>query len=265
VARLDEQVIEPASFLGDLARRHRDRTLKMEADSALELQSNDPGHVELIRLLSPRTGEPLDLRPHRVIFTAGAGNQELRARAGLQGRAMQRRPLHMVMVRGRLPAINGHCVDAASTRVTITSTIDCGDRVVWQIGGRVAEDGVDMEPSRLIDHTRDELHAVLPGLNLADVSWATYRVDRAEGRTTGGGRPDLPTVLVEGNTASAWPTKLALVTNLVDQIVSRLGAAAWRGGADAGYVAALRSLTDWPRPAVALPPWELETTWLHEH
>ena len=87
VARLDEPVIEPGSFVADLADQHRPRILKIDVDQGLELHSSAPGQVEMIRLTNPRTGEPAELRPGRVVLTAGAGNADLRQRVGLSAQA----------------------------------------------------------------------------------------------------------------------------------------------------------------------------------
>ncbi len=66
---------------------------------------------------------------------------------------MQTRPLHMVLVRGELPHLNGHCVDGRTTRVTITSDTERSEtsaagRTVWQVGGQIAEIGVALDGAR---------------------------------------------------------------------------------------------------------------------
>jgi hypothetical protein len=155
-----------------------------------------------------------------------------------------------VLARGALPILNGHCVDGAKTRVTITSDIDEGGHTVYQIGGQLAEDGVSLEPLALAERARAELTDVLPNLDLADVEWSTYRVDRAEGATGNGSRPDSIQVLCAGNVTTGWPTKLVLAPILSQEIASR---------ASSPYVSAefdSSSLASWPRPKVASLPWE---------
>jgi hypothetical protein len=183
---------------------------------------------------------------------------------------MQRRPLHMVLLRGELPQFCGHCVDGARTRVTITSDVDAEGRTIWQVGGQLAEDGVAWDRSRLVAHARSELAAVLPSLDLRRVEFGTYRVDRAEGRTASGGRPDSIHVLREGNTITAWPTKLALAPLLSREIAGWAGLPVRTADKCAQPTVAIRTAADfdpgawqhWPRPAVALPPWEVESNWL---
>src|SRR5690606_19676305 len=133
-----------------------------------------------------------------------------------------------------LPLLQGHCVDGAKTRATITSDRDTTGRVVWQVGGQVSEDGVDMEREELLTFAKREVLALLPGLNLDGVEWASYRVDRAEQQTPGNKRPEHFAVIEDGNVLTCWPTKLALAPVLAADIIGRLGTPpVVQGGADA--------------------------------
>ena len=255
VARIEEQVISPAGFLTDLARQHHDRILSIDAEKGVQFTVNNPGEVQRIHIRHPDVTEPLELEPGKVIFTAGSGNEELRARVGLSQPAMQRRPLHMVLVRGRLPAFNGHCIDGAKTRVTITSDKDAEGRTVWQVGGQIAEDGVKLTEEALLGRARRELLQVLPSIDLERTEWSTYRVDRAEGAAAHNLRPDTPQVLEEGNILTAWPTKLALAPQLARDLAARF---VEQAGTPEPFPP---ELADWPRPEVALPPWETAAQW----
>ncbi|QNN20742.1 FAD-dependent oxidoreductase [Planctomycetales bacterium ZRK34] len=239
VYRLDEPVIDVVKFLHAMAQRNQRLLIRGEP---IELSAD--------RII---IGD-LDLRPASIVLTAGAGNEALCEQLGLVNDhpIMQRRPLHMVMVRGDLPALNGHCVDGGHTRATITSATDSAGRTVWQVGGQIAEDGVTMEPAALIPHARDELAAVLPGVSFEGVEWSTYRVDRAERAVIGGGRPEDVQIVQRGKVIAAWPTKLALAPHMSDLIVDLLG----EYGIDQEYEG-----VDAPRPDVALPPWETSQTW----
>jgi glycine/D-amino acid oxidase-like deaminating enzyme len=278
VARLDEQVVSPAGMIANLARRNRERILRIADEVTFRLAA--PGQVQAIELRNPQSGASLQIQPETVVFTAGAGNAALRERAGLSTDAMQLRPLHMVLARGDLPELNGHCVDGKKTRMTITSALkaECGmgnaenrlmagngfppsafrlppSHRVWQIGGQVSEDGVRMAPAELIQHTLAELRAVLPGVDLARAEWATYRVNRAEGTTRNRRRPETIQVRREGNIVTAWPTKLVLAPKLAEVIADGFPPQS-RANRD------LDELRDWPRPTVALPPWEQVDEWL---
>ena len=256
VLRLDEQVIEPASFLSALADVHRRDLLRIDADGGLEFDCEGPGEVRRVRLLHPDTGDPVDLHPRQVVLTAGAGNAALLALAGLDPGTMQRRPLRMVMARGELPPLHGHCIDGGRVRLTITATADCADRTVWQIGGGVAEAGADLDDAETIALTREELAAVLPGIDFDAASFATQAIDRAEAARAGGGRPGDAEVLRQGTTITAWPTKLALVPRLVDRLLEVLEPPGDDPPRDD------EPLVGWPRPVVDLPPWERDLAWI---
>ncbi len=278
VYRLDEQVLDPGTLLSVLADRNRDHVLKIDVTSGLELRCASPGEVKLVQLINPETGDSLDIAPRCVVLAAGAGNEQLRQAAGLPGGAMQRRPLHMVMLRGALPELNGHCIDGAATRLTVTTARDYAEKPIWQVGGQIAEDGVQMSPRQLIEHAFREIRAVLPAINLATVEWATYRADRAEPAHRGV-RPEGAHAKREGNTITAWPTKLVLVPVLAQQIIRLIKKerrSPMRAGTDddapretaerlptRGVGAPVHpALNDWPRPIVALPPWETQRQWI---
>lgn len=258
VARLDEQVISPASFLADLARQHRDRLLSIDAQHGLQILTTKPGIVERVALAHPQTNKKLDLVPRHVVLAAGSGNGALRRVCRLPAEHMQLRPLHMVLVRGNLPTINGHCVDGARTRVTITSDQDSQGKTVWQVGGQLAEEGVGFDEQALVGRAQAELAAVLPGVDLSNTEWATYRVDRAERASPRGSRPDTATILHGGNVITAWPTKLALAPQLARMIEACLPGANRQPDLN-GFAPA--EFADWPRPEVALPPWECFRVW----
>ncbi len=256
VARLPEQVIHPGSLIADFAAQYHDRLLRIDPEAGLSFEVSSPGEVAAIELTSPTSGTKLKLVPAHVIFTAGAGNARLRKQVGLESEVMQRRPLHMVLARGALPELNGHCIDGLRTRVTITTDRDEVGRTIWQVGGQIAEDGVRMTPLQLTEHAASEVAAVLPGLNLSGVEWSTYSVDRAEGATESGTRPETVQVLCAGNVTTAWPTKLALAPILADEISTRVQPAF-----SATHVS-FADLADWPRPPVAGYPWnETERAW----
>jgi glycine/D-amino acid oxidase-like deaminating enzyme len=250
VFKVDEQVIDPASFLECMRERLCDRLLLANKDS-IEFECNEKG----IKAIRVSAGESeLRFQPKAVAFTAGAGNGPLRELAGLAPGALQLRPLHMILARGELPELSGHCVDGAKTRVTITSDTDADDRRIWQLGGQVAEDGVTMNSVEAIAHTMTEMRAVLPGVDLSKIEWATYRVDRAEARTEDGSRPDGVQVKKEGNVITGWPTKLALFPLLAFEIKALLDE-------PAGLECPASHLQSFPKPSVALPPWETRERW----
>lgn len=259
VYRVDEQVISPRSLLTALAAAHPENLLLAQSDAtgqqAVEFDCRKPGEVSRIRMALPR-GECIELAPKHVLLCAGAGNADLRRALGLDPGRMQRRPLHMVLVRGNLGEFYGHCVDGARTRVSITSGRDREGRPVWQIGGQIAEEGVAWDQATLIARCQAELSSVFPDIDLRGTEWATYRVDRAEGSTAAGGRPDSYRLLSEGNVLTAWPTKLVLAPQLAGAVLPLLTEDQSDG------LALTRALSAWPRPAVAPAVWDTEQMWV---
>jgi hypothetical protein len=130
--------------------------------------------------------------------------------------------------------------------------------MVWQVGGRIAEQGVHMDAAELLAHAKRELQAVLPGVEFAGTRWAAYRIDRAERKTPTGARPNAVQLTRHENTIQAWPTKLALAPQLATQIAEMLGEMRLQPGAVGPTTIPL----DWPRPEPACAPWEQDVEWL---
>ncbi len=249
-----EQVISCESLLSNFATTNQRQIVQVTEDRGTEIRRGLDGHVQSV-VLNSSDGQQVEVVADWNVFAAGRGNAELRAAAGLDSKRQQTRPLHMVMVRGGLPEFYGHCVDGATTRVSITSAMRQNEEVVWQVGGKIAEDGVEMDRAELIARTQAELLDTLPGISLSESAWSTYRVDRAEGVTRTGGRPDSFRIERDGNVLTAWPTKLVLVPQLIQSLSSTIGRTTARGGED------LEKLASWPRPSVAKAPWDRELNW----
>ena len=222
---MEEQVVSPYSLITNFADTFRNQIFKYDPEQ-LKFQLDSSGNITAVQIQTT-TGEPLVIKTTAVLLTAGRGNERLRTQARPQADSnnspcMQTRPLHMALVRGDVPAFSGHCVDGAKTRVTITSDTDSQGRTVWQLGGQVAEVGVKMTRPELISHAASELAACMPGIDLAGLEWNTYAVDRAEGVTKSGLRPETPQILRDGNLLTAWPTKLALAPRLAEEVCQNL-------------------------------------------
>lgn len=259
VLRVEEPVFDTRSVLEALAAPHRDRIARVAGPEGVELSSQS-GRVERVILRNEQ--HALTLRPRAVVLAAGVGNEGLLSRLGLDASIAQRRPLHMTLLRGEdLPPMFGHCVDGNRTRITITSGRDREGRTVWQLGGDLAETGVDRSSEAQIAHAVRELTAVLPALDpskIKEAAWSSYRVDRAERRTRGGLRPDDATIetLHDGRLIVAWPTKWALAPRLAARVLEALPFSADAVSTD-GPPPDLRPLQP---PSVADHPWE-EGTW----
>lgn len=252
VLRIDEQVLDARSLLEGFLAVHRDTIVRIETGPVdFNTPAADSVQVEL-KLFGD--SEKTRLTARHVVFAAGEGNEALRKSAGLETDIMQRRPLHMVMVRGDLPTLYGHCIDGNKTRATITSNTSADGRVVWLVGGEIAELGVALEEHALVAFAREELRSVLPGVNFKSTQWATYRINRAEGRATGNRRPEGVVWRREGAVLTAWPTKLVLAPQLAREIADTLNFPPEHP--------AFTLPNHWPRPDVAAPPWENAREWI---
>lgn len=266
VARLDEQVIDPAVAVQALSEQCPGLVRRVDPARGLEIGALVSGELRTVTLRPPGAGRALTVQPDRLVFTAGAGNGFLREQVGLGSQAMQIRPLHMTLLRDaspdgdRVPELNGHCVDGARTRVTITSAMTAAGRRVWQIGGEMAERGVSHPPEEVVAMVRNELRAVLPGFDSSGCEWTTYRADRAEAVTGAARRPDDCTVRVEGDVITAWPTKLALAPRMAGMVADVVCRNPEPVTASADEL--LERLDTWPVPSVGAPAWEMARSWI---
>ena len=171
---------------------------------------------------------------------------------------MQTRPLSMLMLRGPLPEIYGHCVVGGDPHITVTSARLEDGSVVWQVGGRLAEttrwadDPVAFRSSAVAT-----IRQALPSLDLRGVEVSTYHAVRAEPVTVDGRRPagahvelvaDHPLVM------AVWPTKFALTPQLADDVLACMRSVMPESTHPALPAQPLSKV------AVAQPPWK-EAEW----
>ncbi len=238
---LSEQVISTGSFLKTLAARHENHIFLPEAARI---------NIKYQRVnIGDETVEP-----RAIVLTAGSGNAELLRRAGVQGDLMQRRPLKMVLLRGPLPPLYGHCVIGGRTQLTITAPAPG----IWQVGGELAERLACEENVEVaIRQVRRELRRWIPGIDLAKLDLAFYNAVRAEARTSDLRRPSgVHASYVAPGIVAAWPTKLCLAPVLAEEVFGLVSAEL---KSPAGMDDPLPS---WPKPSVAAYPWE-EAEWFN--
>jgi hypothetical protein len=258
IYQLEERVIDPCDFARVMLARNQGLIWKIDRDGGLRFDRTDGERDVELTVRATERDASLKVCARHVVLTAGAGNAALGEAFGLPPHSMQRRPLRIGLVRGDLPAVNGHCIDGATTRVTVTSDVDSSGRTVWTLGGQVAEVGAGMSPQAFLHHAKAELTAALPGWQKSPVEWASYAIDRAERSTDDRTLPGDVQIVRAGRALVAWPTKLVLAPRLAQQVVARLELApaanwqSWRGAIDEFR---------WPAPEVALPPWEQEVPW----
>jgi len=245
--RIDEPVVDPVSVIRELAKGVREMTFRIDWGSNAVLCSGAEGVSHLH--VTDDDGTQLEIRARTFLFAAGAGNADLLARIGRTIPAMQRRPLHQVVVRKvGLPDFYSVCVGTGPKPPLVSTThVDSQGRTVWYFGGELAEQGgVARSEAEQIDFTKALLARLLPWIDLAGSEWFTWRGDRAEPLTGTGDRPPGAWCQREGNVLVAWPTKFALAPDLGDQVLRETGT----GTTPAPPPLAL------PRPVIGVPPWE---------
>ena len=244
VYSLAEPVVATGSLLQTLGNHHH-KYLHLYDRSAVVFSGEK---VECLNTL---------FEPRLVVFAAGNGNAELLQRAGIDGALMQCRPLSMVLLKGDLPSLFGHCVVGGKTELTITTPTPG----IWQVGGEIAERLTEAKnPETARRSAMSEIRRWLPALDFSAVRIALYRAVRAEARTAELKRPSgvhvryvAPRLLV------AWPTKLCLAPVLAEEVFA---AARTDLKQPAGYGEPV--LPQKAVPGVARYPWE-ETKWFSVH
>ena len=242
VYRLAELVVDVPSLIERLA--------NLAGDGLLAGQSIEP-LFENNDLVGLRV-DGRDIHAQRIVFSAGAGNAELLASAGISVPAQQLRPLHMVLVKGpSLKPLYAHCLGGGpKPRITVTTHPAANGEWVWYLGGDIAEaDGVAREPAEQIAVAQKELGNLLPWVDLSQAQWATLRVNRAEPAQSGLVRPDNAFLADQGRLLVGWPTKLALAPDFSDRVLQALE----QDGIKPGDTPALPPL---PRPPLGKTAWE---------
>ncbi|MBP7065325.1 FAD-dependent oxidoreductase [Ferrovibrio sp.] len=248
VYALDECVLDVPALLARLLALNPDAIKQVNGETRLSMAED---HVVLDCL--DGDGRPRRLQASHVVATAGAGNEALLARTGLAPTLAQRRPLQMLLLDNAPAPLWAHCFDTSDKpRVTITTHHRHDGSLVWYVGGLLAEQGASQDEATLIQAARREFALLLPRLDFSHSRYAGLRVDRAEGATDDGSKPEGPVLRQPADWAGrcllAWPTKLALAPQLADQVLALLPPPA---AADAAI-----ELADWPAPGIAAAPWD---------
>lgn len=247
--RLNDIVLDVPSLLRDLGGRHQARIHRIDWEEA-GIQGHRQGGIDCIVLQGG-----LRLRAQRYVITAGVGMEMLQDRFGLEVTPMQRRPLHMVMVRHAIPdPIYVHCVaDQLSARPELTvTTHPCrhGGQV-WYLGGELAESGAGLDSTEQIARARQKVAELFPWCRLDEADWSSFRIDRAEPRQESGQRPDTAFVKALRNFLVCWPTKLSLTPSLGKEVMAEFAHQQLRP-LSATHGAPLPL----PFPGIAEPPWD---------
>ena len=248
--KLNESILDIESVVRALIHGLEDRLIKVDWETDSTLRLNPDKSIASIDIV--RGDQHTSLQSKSYVFTAGEGTGDLLKRWQLDSPTMQLRPLHMVMVEHDYPhPVYAHCVSTDIVpRLTMTSHPSENGRMVWYMGGELAESGVKRDPDEQIALAQKELKKLMPWVDLGRARWGTLRVNRAEPKQNKLLRPDAAFCKVVHNGMVTWPTKLALAPNLTDEVLKNLEAQGIRPEGNEGFTA-----PDQPRPPVTEPFW----------
>jgi glycerol-3-phosphate dehydrogenase len=254
VFSLDEMVVDVPALVRELVKNNQDAIFKIEPFCGEALNINEEG--KLVSATVYLSGKALEISAQHFIFTAGAGNEVVLKRLNQKIESpveMQRRPLHMVLVKTPFNyPLYAHCMGlGARPRITITTHYTQDGSAVWYLGGLIAEEGVERNSEEQAKAAKKELENLFPWLHFDDAEFYTFMVDRAEPKQKSGMKPESSFTKVFNNITIAWPTKLALAPKLADEIVQDLF-----NSQLAPQLFDLRELRAWPIPPIARPIWE---------
>ncbi|MGJ3257739.1 MAG: FAD-dependent oxidoreductase [Alcanivorax sp.] len=220
VYKLDDLVINTESLIDTLAVPVRERLLAfdMERDT---LEWGEKG-------LNAVTVNGQRIEPALTILSAGNGNPALLDGAHqahlLTEEHSQLRPLKMLLVKHDLGhRLYAHCVGTSNKPVLTVTTHDCPDgKVVWYLGGDLAERGVERSDQEQLAAGRTELTQLFPWLDFSQAEFAVLNVTRAEPKQQAMVKPDNAYAHRDHNLIVAWPTKLTLAPDLGDRVMALL-------------------------------------------
>ncbi len=251
VFSLDEIVVDVPILIRELVKANQDVIFKIEPLCDEGFKFDDQGH--LLSCTVYMSGKSVEVTAQQFIFTAGAGNEVIIKKLNTNEVAMQRRPLHMVLVKVPFDyPLYAHCLGFGSRpRVTITTHHAQDGSTIWYIGGLLAEEGVHRDSQTQIQAAQKELRDLFPWLDFTSAQFATFMIDRAEPQQKSGFKPDSSYVKAIKNMMIAWPTKLALAPKLAEEIIHDLQALT-----SSPHLFETRELRSWPMPPLAKPIWE---------
>lgn len=246
---LKEPVIDANALVRELAKPYQEHIYKIDLLNAAQFHFNQQGELEAIDLHAASC-EPIQLKARYFVFTAGNGNEALLQYLPNQEIKMQRRPLHMVVVKTEFPYLfYAHCLGlSASPRITITTHRAQDGKIVWYLGGQIAEEGVKRSSEEQASIARKELIELFPWLDFSKAQIATFFIDRAEALQADGKRPDSCYVKTFKNIIVGWPTKLAFAPKLAEEVIEKIQIQP--SSSDASV------LNNWPKPEVVKPIWD---------
>ncbi len=225
VYQLADLVLDMPSLIQRLAASHKNCIYKVSPQNC-HLETDDKHNTSAVFITAAGV-EPLRIHPRRVILAGGQGNAALLEDIGLRTPEMERRTVHMVMLkRAELPDFYAHCVGTSrNPRLTITTHTARDGEKIWYVGGELAEEGALRDERLQIEQAQRELKELLPWVDLRGSRYKTVKIDRIlPAGDRGLFRPDNAFVESVGNNIVTWPCKLTLAPNLGRQVLALLQA-----------------------------------------
>lgn len=258
IYKLNEMILDIKSVLLALANNYYNNLIKIDntqteiiiTPDIAENHQNNNGYAESITV-------GINNEPHKIyakcfVFTSGEHNNNL-VKPYIDV-PMQLRPLQMVFVsHNNLTKLYGHNIDGSMLpNMTISTHYNKNNDVVWYLGGKIAETGIDRTSAEQIKCAKNELATIFPYLDLTNATWGSFFINRAEAQTANNKKPESATSFIHNNVITAWPTKLALTPLLAKQIeeyVNKLGLKSDNIDTSFDY-------SKYPKPSVGEYPWD---------
>lgn len=223
VYRLSDLVIDMPSLIQNLIAKHKDCIYKVSPQNC-HLETDDRYNTTAVFITAAGI-EPIRIHPNCTILAGGQGNAALLEDIGLREPAMERRTVHMVMLkRHSLPSFYAHCLGASrNPRLTITTHPTRDGEKIWYIGGELADEGAGRDERIQVEKAQRELKELLPWVDLRGARYKSLKIDRIlPAGDRGLLRPDNAFVQGIGNNILTWPCKLSLAPNLGRQVLAHL-------------------------------------------
>lgn len=222
VYRLSDLVIDMPSLIQRLASAYKNCIYKVSPQNC-HIETDDRHNTTAVFITAAGL-EPLRIHPERVILAGGQGNAALLDDLGRREPAMERRTVHMTLLkRPQLPSFHAHCLGTSrNPRLTITTHPTRDGEKVWYIGGEVADEGALRDERLQIEKVQKELKELLPWVDLRGGRYKTVKLDRILPAGDHFFRPDHAFVEQHGNNIVAWPCKITLAPNLGRQLLALL-------------------------------------------
>ncbi len=222
VYRLSDLVIDMPSLIQKLAAAHKNCIYKIGPQNC-HLETDDRHNTTAVFITAAGI-EPMRIHPERVILAGGQGNAALLEDIGLREPEMERRTVHMTMLkRPQLPSFYAHCLGSSrNPRITITTHPTRDGEKIWYVGGELADEGALRDERLQIEKAQRELKELLPWVDLRGARYKTVKLDRILPAGDHMFRPDRAFLEKNGNNIVAWPCKLTLAPNLGRQMLALL-------------------------------------------